>query len=201
MGLSPRAQTCAATRGEAPSPEEAASSAGLGPCAAACAPPALARASTPDALRDCRSPPRQVWSQLDPRASGYIRAADLPVLIMELEPPLGNRGTASMRAGAQDIIMTCDIPNRRNRFHFTEVRAPPRRARVSPVPFRSCCLPARPAPSHGAAPHQQRSPHPPVPPVPQLHAIPTIRVLRTPAAARRCSTRCRVAWWARSCPT
>ncbi|KXZ48370.1 hypothetical protein GPECTOR_28g777 [Gonium pectorale] len=63
----------------------------------------------------------RVWSELDPRASATIRAADLPVLIMELDPPLGNRGTRSMRWGAQDIIMAVDIPNRANRFHFAEV--------------------------------------------------------------------------------
>ncbi|KAG2493814.1 hypothetical protein HYH03_008033 [Edaphochlamys debaryana] len=63
----------------------------------------------------------QVWSELDPGATGFIRASDLPVLIMELDPPLGNRGTRSMRVGAQDIIMGTDIPNRGNRFHFVEV--------------------------------------------------------------------------------
>ncbi len=57
----------------------------------------------------------QVWSELDPHASGFIRAPDLPLLIMELHPPLGNRDTRSMAAGAQDIILSVDIPNRGNR--------------------------------------------------------------------------------------
>ena len=69
-------------------------------------------------------------------ATGYIRAQDLPILIMELEPPLGNRGCASMRAGAQDIIMTTDIPNRKNKFHFMEVRRACR-SRVPPGSGRS----------------------------------------------------------------
>ena len=57
-------------------------------------------------------PTLQAWSEHDPCSTGYIPAASLSLLIMELEPPLGVRGSNRPRLGILEIIMSMDIPNR-----------------------------------------------------------------------------------------
>jgi len=64
---------------------------------------------------------RAVWAQHDPAGSARIEAARLPGLIAELQPPLGVRGLYVSPAYVQQLIMSCDIPNRDGYVTFHEL--------------------------------------------------------------------------------
>ena len=64
---------------------------------------------------------RSVWSMYDPNGTGALDAANLPVLIAALDPPLGVKGLRISPAFVQQMIMSCDIPCRRGQVHYTEV--------------------------------------------------------------------------------
>ncbi|GLC39690.1 Caveolin-2 [Pleodorina starrii] len=60
------------------------------------------------------------WGAVDPAASGAIHASELPLLIGELEPPLGTRGMPN-RSAIQTIILSVDIPvHQNNKVTFLE---------------------------------------------------------------------------------
>lgn len=56
----------------------------------------------------------EAWSTVDPAASGVAHAAQLPVVVMGVDPPMGTRGEPNARAATQAVIMSVDIPVRDN---------------------------------------------------------------------------------------
>eukprot|EP00898_Chlorokybus_atmophyticus_P005123 jgi/Chlat1/5611/Chrsp369S00415 len=80
---------------------------------------------------------RKSWSELDPKATYYIPASKLPVLVERLAPPLGlglaSSNSSSSNGGASSptsssgnkkavtaLIMAVDIPDHHGRVHFLE---------------------------------------------------------------------------------
>ena len=58
---------------------------------------------------------------MDPQATWYIPTSKLPILLQELSPPLGTRGTtANGIAEILAVILSLDIPDRDSRVHFLE---------------------------------------------------------------------------------
>ncbi len=52
----------------------------------------------------------QVWSDLDPSASGFISALQLSTLLAEVAPPLGVRNEGDTALKIQAVILSTDIP-------------------------------------------------------------------------------------------
>lgn len=85
---------------------------------------------------------REVWSLHDPEGDGKVEAAKLPIIISELEPPLGVRGLRASPAYVQQLIMSCDIPSRDGHVSFHEVLyALAQRAALDSMPDLSGDLP------------------------------------------------------------
>ncbi|GFR46009.1 hypothetical protein Agub_g7487 [Astrephomene gubernaculifera] len=56
-----------------------------------------------------------VWSSVDPAATGFIHASRLPLVIGALDPPLGTRTEGKMdRSAVQSVILSVDIPIHEN---------------------------------------------------------------------------------------
>jgi len=62
----------------------------------------------------------EVWAKLDPLATYYVSAAKLQVMVAELDPPLGTKGSGTGKTEIQSIIMSVDIPNHNGKIHFLE---------------------------------------------------------------------------------
>jgi len=63
------------------------------------------------------------WLELDPHGTSFIDVKLLTSLLSKVPPPLGVRGVPQENKSVQDIILSVDIPLRRNSMtvHFTEV--------------------------------------------------------------------------------
>ncbi|PNH08114.1 Voltage-dependent L-type calcium channel subunit alpha-1C [Tetrabaena socialis] len=54
------------------------------------------------------------WSGIDHAAGGYIHASKLPMVLMQIDQPMGTKGLGNGRSVTQAVIMSVDIPVHRN---------------------------------------------------------------------------------------
>jgi Ca2+-binding EF-hand superfamily protein len=52
------------------------------------------------------------WEEIDVNGSGYISAADLTSVLLQVSPPLGVKGVPHATARIQQMLQDADIPLR-----------------------------------------------------------------------------------------